>query len=85
MAEPQRLIVLTDDNWRDYFQFIVPATIIDGFTIPVNGIDRDGPEVTRLLAWVALQSSKSPDARYEMSRHDAAVVLELAAAWNPTY
>jgi hypothetical protein len=50
MTDPKRLVVLTDDNWRDYFAFIVPATIIDGLTIPANGIDRDGPEVTRLLA-----------------------------------
>jgi hypothetical protein len=83
MAE-KRLVVLTDDNWRDYFAFIMPATIIDGLTIPANGIDRDGPEVNRLLAWVALQSGQSPDTRYEMSRHDAAVVLDLAAGRNST-
>jgi hypothetical protein len=38
--------------------------------------------VTRLLAWVALQSGNSPDTRYVMSRHDAAVLLELVAGWH---
>jgi hypothetical protein len=39
--------------------------------------------VTRLLAWVALQSGQSTEVRYEMNRHDASVVLNLAAGWEP--
>jgi hypothetical protein len=46
-----------------------------------GGIDRDGPAVTRLLSWVARASGQSPDTHYAMSRHDAAVLLNLAAGW----
>jgi hypothetical protein len=83
MADPKRLVVLTDDNWADYFPFDYPESLVAGLQVPSDGIDRESKVVTRLLAWVALQSSQSPDTRYEMSRHDAAVVLELAAGWAP--
>ena len=46
-----------------------------------GGIDRDSSVVTRLLAWVARECGRSPDARYDMSRHDAAVLLEHLAGW----
>jgi hypothetical protein len=59
------------------------ASPVQGLEIGEGGIDRDSTIVTRLLAWGALQSGQSPDTRYEMSRHDAAVVLELAAGWDP--
>jgi hypothetical protein len=54
---------------------------MQGKSIPDDGIDRDDKVVTKLLAWVAMQSGKSAEVRYEMSRHDAAVTLELAAGW----
>jgi hypothetical protein len=50
-------------------------------TVGDDGIDRDGPIVTRLLVWVARESGRSKDARYEMTRHDAAVLLEQLAGW----
>jgi hypothetical protein len=78
MNEPKRLVVLTDDNWADYFPFDYPESLVTGLPIPSAGIDRESKIVTRLLAWVALQSGQSADTRYEISRHDAAVVLELA-------
>jgi hypothetical protein len=85
MNQTKRLIVLTDDNWADHFPFDYPESLVQGLAIVEGGIDRQSNVVTRLLAWVAMQSGQSPDTRYEMSRHDGAVVLELAAAWNPTY
>jgi hypothetical protein len=77
----KRLIVLTDDNWADYFPFDYPESLMQGVEIPDEGIDREDNHVTRLLAWVALQSGKSSDVRYEMSRHDAAATLQQAAGW----
>jgi hypothetical protein len=74
-------IVLTDDNWADYLPTDYPESLIAGLTIGECGIDRDGPAVTRLLAWLARESGQSPDVRYGMSRHDAAVLLELLAGW----
>jgi hypothetical protein len=65
----------------DYFAFDYPEAHVEGLTIGEDGIDRDGPAVTRLLAWVARKAGRSPDTRYAMSRHDAAVLLELVAGW----
>jgi hypothetical protein len=75
----KRLVKLDDDNWADYFPFDYPDSLVAGLQIPSDGIDVDDKVVTRLLAWVAMQSGQSPDTRYEMSRHDAAVVLNQAA------
>jgi hypothetical protein len=58
-----------------------PASLVAGFTVPEGGIDRDDAIVTKLLAWVARESGRSKDARYEMTRHDAAVLLEQLAGW----
>jgi hypothetical protein len=81
-TDTKRLVILTDDNWADYFPFDYPDSLVTGLQIPSDGIDVYDKVVTRLLAWVAMQSGQSPDTRYEMSRHDAAVVLELAAGWD---
>jgi hypothetical protein len=83
MNQPKHLVVLTDDNWADYFPFDYPESLVQGLEIGENGIGRDSKVVTRLLALVALQSGQSADTRYETSRHDAAVVLELAVGWDP--
>jgi len=58
----------------DYLEKLVKET-----PVGPDGYDGDDKIVTRLLAWVALQSGQSAEVRYEMSRHDAAVVLELSA------
>jgi hypothetical protein len=81
MTAEKRTVTLTDDNWGDYFPFDYPESLVEGLAIGEGGIDRDGPAVTRLLAWVAREGGRSPDTRYAMSRHDAAVLLELAAGW----
>ena len=83
MNNAKRTIHLTDDNWADYFSDDYPSSLVQGFKVPEDGIDRDDPIVTRLLAWVARESGRSKDARYEMTRHDAAVLLEQLAGWLP--
>lgn len=83
MTEVKRLIVLTDDNWADYFRFDYPESLVAGIEIPDDGFDPESKVATRLLAWIAMQSGTSSEFRFEMSRHDAAVVLNLAAGWPP--
>jgi hypothetical protein len=79
-----KTFTLTDDNWADYLPFDYPESLVEGLTIGEGGIDRDDAVVTRLLAWVARKAARSPDTRYTMSRHDAAVLLNLAAGWPYT-
>ena len=74
-------VVLTDDNWADHLPLGYPESLVQGLAIGEDGIDRDGRVVTRLLAWLARESGSCPEVRYEMSRHDAAVLLECLAGW----
>jgi hypothetical protein len=83
MDTPKQLVALTVDNWADYFSFRVPHSLAKGLTIGADGIDRNGPEVDQLLAWVTEQSEKYQTKRFQISRHDAATVLERAAEWDP--
>jgi hypothetical protein len=83
MAVKAMTVTLTDDNWADHFSFDYPDSLVKGMAIGEGGVDRDGPEVARLLAWVEQEDGRSADTRYTMSRHDAAVLLELAAGWWP--
>ncbi len=48
--------------------------------IPDEGFDCNRPQVSRLIEWVAEQNTY-PNSRvmYTLPRHDAAVVLNLAA------
>ena len=46
-------IVLTDDNWADHHSLDYPESLADGLAVGEDDIDRDGPVVTRLLAWRA--------------------------------
>jgi hypothetical protein len=48
-----------------------------------EGYDSGDKIVTRLLAWVAMQSGQSKEHRFDMTPYDAAVVLNLAAGWDP--
>jgi hypothetical protein len=83
MPTPKQLVTPIDDNWADYFSFILPTRLVKGLTIGPDGIDRDGPKVDQLLAWDAEQSEKYLSKRFQTDRHDAATVLELAAGWAP--
>src|SRR6516225_9228543 len=81
MTNAKRTIHLTDDNWADYCTSDYAASLGEELTIGENGIDREGSVVTKLLAWLARKSGRSTDVRYEMTRHDAAVLLEQLAGW----
>ena len=41
--------------------------------------------MTKLLAWIAIESGRSKDVRYDMTRHDATVLLEQVAGWDPIW
>jgi hypothetical protein len=49
MTATKRTIPLTDDNWADYFSDDYPASLVDELKLTEDGIDPDGPIVTRLL------------------------------------
>jgi hypothetical protein len=81
MVTEKRTINLTDDNWADYLPDDYPASLVEGLAIGDDGIERDGAIVTKLLAWLARASGRSTNTRFEMTRHDAAVLLEHLAGW----
>jgi hypothetical protein len=83
MNQPKRLVLLTDDNWHDFLPTDYLEKLVKESPVGTEGYDVDDKIVTRLLAWVALQSGQSAEFRYEMSRYDASVVLNLAAGWEP--
>jgi hypothetical protein len=84
MTAAKKPIDLTDDNWHDYLRMGYLEKLVAEFPVGAEGYDVDDQIVTRLLAWVALQSGQSTEYRYKMSRHDAAVVLNLTAGWDAT-
>jgi hypothetical protein len=52
---------------------------VKGLTVPADGIDIDDFIVSKPIAWMELESGKSPELGYEMSRVVAAVFLERLA------
>jgi hypothetical protein len=79
----KKTIQLTDDNFADHLSFTYPQKLVEGLEIGEGGIDPDSGVVMRLLAWLAGKSRDSTTRRYEMTRHDAAVLLNLVAGWTP--
>jgi hypothetical protein len=77
----KKTIHLTDDNFSDYLKDDYAAKLVNGVTVGDDGNDRDGPLLTRLLAWIARASGRSKDVRYEMTRPAAAYLLEQLAGW----
>jgi hypothetical protein len=75
----KQLISLTAANWRVYFSFIFPDSLVKGLTFGAGGIDRHGPEVEELLAWVSWKGEQYQSKRFEISRDNAVAVLESRA------
>jgi transcriptional regulator with XRE-family HTH domain len=73
-------IRLTCENFAEHLSTDFAASLVEDFTIPADGIALDDWIVTKFLVWVARESERSPDARYEISRHVAAVLLERLIA-----
>jgi hypothetical protein len=76
----KRTVRLTADNFAEHLSTDYAASVVKGFVVPSDGIDVDDWVVNKLLAWVELQSGKSPDVKYELSRLVAAVLLERLAS-----
>ena len=81
MTAAKRTIHLTNDNWADYFSDDYPASLVEGLQVGEGGIDLDDPIVTKLLERLAVKNERSTLVRYEMTRHDAAVLLEHLAGY----
>jgi len=73
-------IRLTCDNFAEHLSTDYAESLVDGITIPADGIALDDWIVTKFLVWVARESERLPDARYEISRHVAAVLVERLVA-----
>jgi len=71
---------LTADNFAEHLSTDYASSLVKGFTVPADGIDPGDWIVSKLLAWVELQSDRSLDVRYEMARVIAAVYLERLAS-----
>lgn len=76
----KKVVQLTDDNWRDYFRFTVPESLVKGAKLENGMMDPDSPLVTALLAWVKTRSDESKDKTYTMTRRDAGAVLQLCGS-----
>jgi hypothetical protein len=80
MTMPEKQVVaLTADNWPVYFSYIFPDSLVKSLPRGADGIDRDGDEVNRLLTWVSEKGEQYQNKRFEISRDDAAAVLESRA------
>src|SRR5688572_19456467 len=79
-VKPRKVTIrLTADNFADHLSTDYAASLVEGHTVPADGIDIDDFIVNKLIAWVELESGKSPDVAYEMSRIVAAIFLERLA------
>jgi len=81
MTAPKRTIHLTGDNFADYFSDDYPAPLVERLRVGEGGVDRDHPIVTKLLERLAEKNERSALVQYNMTRHDAAVVLEQLAGY----
>ena len=75
----KRTIHLTAENFADHLSADYAASLVSGLAVPEHGIDYDDWLVTKLVAWVELESRRSPNVTYEISRLVAAVLLEKLA------
>jgi transcriptional regulator with XRE-family HTH domain len=75
----KRTIRLTADNFAEHLSTEYAASLVEGFKVPQDGIDYHDQRVDRVLVWVERESAQSPDVRYEISRHVAALLLERLA------
>jgi len=79
--KPRKVTIrLTADNFAHHLSTDYAMALVKGFTVPAEGIDIDDFIVSKLLAWVELESEKSPEVGYEMSRVVAALFLEKLAS-----
>jgi transcriptional regulator with XRE-family HTH domain len=77
---PKRTIRLAADNFAEHLSTDYALSLVNGLNVPKDGVDCDDWIVSKLLAWLALESERSPDVQYEISRLVAAVFLERLAA-----
>jgi len=75
----KRTVRLTADNFAVHLKTDYAASLVTGYTVPADGIDPDDLTVSKLLAWIDLQSDRPPDVTYEMSPLIAAIFLERLA------
>jgi hypothetical protein len=72
-------VQLTPDNFLDYLPLDYAAHLVKGFEFGTSVFESNPYIVNRFLAWVAREGSRSPEFDYELSRRDAAVILQELA------
>ena len=82
VKQRKETIRLTADNFADHLMTDYAASLVQGYSVPADGIDPDDWIVSELLAWVDLQNDQSDDVRCEMSRVTASIFLERLAVWQ---
>src|SRR5262245_37222011 len=61
MSSPRRTIALTEDNFCDFLATDYAESLVGDFAIGPGGVSPKDPIVDRFLAWLAWESSWSPD------------------------
>jgi hypothetical protein len=79
MSSPNRTINLTVDNFCDYLSTDFAESLVANLDVGPAGLFPNDPIVTRFLTWMASENSRSSDVSYEMSRPEAATLLEILA------
>jgi hypothetical protein len=69
-------VQLTPDNFLDHLPLDYAEKLVRGFEFGPIGFESNPCIVNRFLAWVAREGSRSPEFDYELSRRDAAVILQ---------
>jgi hypothetical protein len=76
---PKQFIEINDDNFHDYLKMDFGKRLVRTATAADRPFDRDSPYVVRFRQWVIGQSLASRRYDFDVSRHDAAVILDLLA------
>jgi hypothetical protein len=80
MAPATRRIVLTFDNFSDYFPSDYAESLVRGLT--ARGLDPGDPLVTEFRAWVDARADRPPGTEFVLDPAEAALLLEHVAGWR---
>jgi hypothetical protein len=75
----KKLIAITDHNFHDYLKMDYGKRLVRTAAAADLPFDGDSPYVVKFRQWVIGQSLKSREFDFDITRHDAAVCLDLLA------
>jgi len=80
MVPTERRVVLTFDNFADYFPPDYAESLVRGRT--ARGLDPDDPLVAQFRTWVDARADRPPGAAFVLTPAEAALILEHVAGWR---